>query len=259
MRVWNWGTSDMSVFQVSITDICNANCPFCISRMTPGICHKTIDWDNFEQACKKGKELGCKVGKITGKGEPLLVINDILKAIKIMRRYFDEVELQTNGILLQNFINELIECGLDRVSISCVHYLNEKNREIYGEAYPDLVELIRFIGGRVDIRLSCTLVKGFIDSVRKIEDFIKYWGYMPVGQLTFIPVGYIGENRNAYWAKSHAVDIDYPAKSYSKRGRSVWFRECLGDVDGTTRHLIYFPDGKIRTDWTDINSDIGDF
>ena len=251
----------MSVFQLSITDVCNAHCPFCISEMTPKICHKNIDWNDFESACKKLmskniNNLGCSIAKITGKGEPLLLIGDVLQAVDIMKRHFDKVELQTNGILLQNFLDELIEHGLDCVSISCVHYESDKNRELYGYAYPDLVELVRFIDGRISTRLTCTMIKGYIDSVEKMEDFIQYWGYMPVGEITFIPVSYIGDSKYAQWAKEHAVDIDYPAKSYSKRGRSVWFRECLGDVDKITRHLIYFPDGKIRTDWTNINSEI---
>lgn len=166
------------------------------------------------------------------------------------------VELQTNGILLQNFLDELLEYKLDCISISCVHYENNKNREMYGYAYPDLVELIRFIDGQIKTRLTCTMIKGYIDSVGKIEDFIQYWGYMPVSEITFIPIGSTGNSLYAQWAKEHAVNIDYPTKSYSKRGRSIWFRECLGNVDGTTRHLIYFPDSKIRTDWTDVNSDI---
>lgn len=248
----------MSVFQLSITDVCNANCPFCISRMTPSINHSNIDWDNFELACKKALHLGCKTAKITGKGEPLLLIGDVILATIIMKKYFDKVELQTNGILLEGFLDELLDCGLDLVSISCVHYENDKNREMYGQAYPDLVELIRFIDGRIKTRLICTLLKGYIDSAERIEEFIQYWGYMPVSQITFIPVGYTGDSKYAQYAKDHAVNIEYPDKSYSKRGRSVWFRECLGDVDETTRHLIYFPDGVIRTDWTDINSVIGD-
>lgn len=246
----------MSVFQLSIVDICNANCPFCISKMTPDICHSNIDWSDFELACKKAAYLKCKVGKITGKGEPLLLIGDVLLAIIIMKKYFDEVELQTNGILLEGFIPELLDCGLDCVSISCVDYLSCNNRMIYGHGYPDLVELIRVIDGRIKTRLTCTLLKGYVDSVERIEEFIQYWGYMPVSQITFIPVGYTGDSKHAQWAKDHSVNIEYPAKSYSKRGRSIWFRECLGDVDGTARHLIYFPDGVIRTDWTDVNSEI---
>lgn len=248
----------MSIFQLSITDICNANCPFCISRMTPKICHKNIDWDDFELACKKALHLGCRTAKITGKGEPLLIISDVIQAIDIMKRYFDKTELQTNGILLEGFLDGLLDCGLDCVSISCVHYESSRNREIYGYAYPDLVELIRFIDGQIKTRLTCTLIKGYVDTIEKMEDFIKYWGYMPVSEITFIPVGYSGDSKYAEWAKEHAVNIEYPAKSYSKRGRSVWVRECLGNVDGTTRHLIYFPDGVIRTDWTNINSIIGD-
>lgn len=246
----------MTVFQLSITDACNAHCPFCISKMTPKICHRNIDWVDFQRACKKAGDLGCTTGKITGKGEPLLVIDDVIAAAIIMKRYFKAVELQTNGILLQNFLPELLDCKLDCVSISCVHYENNKNREMYGYYYPDLTELVRFIDGQIKTRLTCTMLKGYIDSAERAEDFIQYWGYMPIGEITFLPVGFTGESKHAQWAKEHAVNIDYPAKSYSKRGRSIWFRECLGDVDGTTRHLIYFPDGKIRTNWTDINSEV---
>ncbi|KKK85560.1 hypothetical protein LCGC14_2772060, partial [marine sediment metagenome] len=57
------------------TNACNANCPFCVSKMTgPVPVSKHINWSRFTTACRIVGQArdGLVTVLLTGKGEPML-------------------------------------------------------------------------------------------------------------------------------------------------------------------------------------------
>ena len=88
-----------NMFRLVVTEACNARCKYCLAENTP----KNGQYQSLksvEKAAKKAKQNGAKEASITG-GEPLLDKN-IIPKIKIIKKYFKKINLQTNGILLKD-------------------------------------------------------------------------------------------------------------------------------------------------------------
>ena len=121
---------NIDYLRISITDRCNLRCKYC---MPDGVEFKSMrDILTFEEIIRITKifvSLGIDKIKITG-GEPL-VRKDAIKLIKDIKNVDDikEVTLTTNGILLNEYINELEDINLDAINIS-LDTLNPKLYEI---------------------------------------------------------------------------------------------------------------------------------
>lgn len=198
---------------VAGTKVCNAKCPFCVSRMTPsdgiGLEELKVNWRNFHKACALAKQCGVTTVLITGKGEPTLYPDNITDYMKALHQHmFPLVELQTNGILLgekndeyEEYLKRWYELGLTTIAISIVSHEDRANQQIYmggvGEQltlprYPPLAETIAFLHKKgFSVRLSCVLIRnvlgeaGQIRSLRNLVAFAKDSG---VEQLTLRPL-----------------------------------------------------------------------
>lgn len=141
-----WEGETMRVHSMSIVvedRRCNANCPYCISKMTgfdfkdyKEDREKAKDWppehkdelDLFalEKAVKFAKQCGVSTILLTGKGEPTLQPRAILNYTKMFNKHFPFIELQTNGMLLldgyDDWLQEWYSEGLNTIAISVPHY-----------------------------------------------------------------------------------------------------------------------------------------
>ncbi|MEM5878989.1 MAG: radical SAM protein [Candidatus Aenigmatarchaeota archaeon] len=115
--------------RVLVTPYCNARCSYCtlggedffnnISNfMTPNEIKKLV---------KIGVGVGFKHIKISG-GEPLLR-DDIIEIVKSVRKIngIKNLNLGTNGILLEKYAKDLKEAGLDSITVS----LNTLNKKVF--------------------------------------------------------------------------------------------------------------------------------
>jgi molybdenum cofactor biosynthesis enzyme MoaA len=284
------------------TAVCEAKCPFCVSKMTPdcGVTTKkiNINWDNFDDACRFAANGGVSTMLITGKGEPTLCPDDISEYIERGKKYFPFIELQTHGMnLLQpnrgcnEYVHFWRKTGLNTISLSCVHYLLDRNKEIYSSNYNELEETVEFIhNNSMSVRLSCVGIKGYIDNIDDLLGFVEYCKVNKVEQFTWRPVSNdvnlselgewkndtkeqrrkrdVYENTNAllvskenriiikeYFDKNATLVLElmHGAKVYSYQGQNVSISTCLTHEPDPTqiRQLIYFPDGHIRYSWTE--------
>lgn len=274
---------------VSGTSICNARCPFCISKMTPknGISMKEpcINLRNLKKACALSKMSNASTVKITGKGEPLLFPKQITKYLRAIGKFeFPLIELQTNGILLweqkekyKPYLQEWYRLGLNTIIISIVHYDGEKNRQVFlphKKSYVELPKLIAYLHNMgFSIRLGCILASGLIDNKQEIERIVSFARQNNVEQLTLIPVNKPKNSEDmavAQWVEAHQLGMeaqkeimDFLAKEghelmrlshgaiiYDVDGQNVCIAGCLTlPKKGEFRHLIFFPDGHIAYDW----------
>jgi molybdenum cofactor biosynthesis enzyme MoaA len=178
---------------------CNAHCPFCVSRMTPkcGVDDKkSFNLRNLKKACQFAKDSGVSTILLTGKGEPMLEKNydEMMSVLSVINEYsFPFVEVQTNGTKLLEMdgkiLNKMWEMGVTTFSISCVHYETKRNREIYNFKYPNLDQLVAYLHKMgFSVRLSCILLKGYVDTVEKLVSFIQKCKEWKVEQFTARPV-----------------------------------------------------------------------
>ncbi len=204
------------------SEACNAQCPFCISKMTPlsGLNMKEpeVNWRNFRIASKLARQTGIDTAMITGKGEPTLFPKQVTKYLDALAEFdFPFIELQTNGILLSEkrdkydpFVREWYNKGLTMPAISIVHYDSEKNRQIYlpnKKKYIDLPELVGYLHNiGFSVRLACVALNGFIDSSGQLEKLVGFAKENKVEQLTVRPVNKPEETTNLMvydWTSQH--------------------------------------------------------
>ena len=277
------------------SEVCNARCPFCISKMTQPLGvplgkPPEVNWRNFHKACHLAQVNGISTVLITGKGEPTLFPSQISDFLVAMNRYdFPLIELQTNGIMMakkpkeySQYLKDWYGCGgMTTIAVSIVHYEPEKNRQIYlpyQKDYIDLKALIEFLHGHgLSVRLTCTMLKGFIDSGEEVANLVSFARENKAEQLTIRPVNAPKEEasrneevgvlvrRDMILAEDQIVDIksmiagratlirtlSYGAQIYDFGGQNLCLSNCL-TVEGSSnyvRNFIFFQDGHIRTSW----------
>lgn len=280
----------IQTFSVVIGDrSCNANCPFCVSRITPSNNveeSKEPNWRNFEIGCKFAQNSGVSTVLLTGKGEPLLKknIHLISKYLNILQKYnFPFIEVQTNGIFLldieESCLKNWYDSGLTTFSISCVDYRQEMNCKIYSLIYPDLKDVInRLHSLNFSVRLSCIMLKGYVESIGDIHKFAQFCKDNNVEQFTARSVSNNNveinlRNQNIYnWIEKNKIedasyneikkyfdenaikllDLMHGATVYDYNGQNICLSNCLThqtDIE-EVRQLIFFPDGKLKYSWT---------
>lgn len=274
---------------VAGTAACDAKCPYCISKMTPkqGVDYKLpkVNWLNFDKACRLSQINNVSTVLLTGKGEPLLYPDQVTEFLKRMKKFeFPIIEIQTNGLVFgsdwkkyESYLKNWRELGLNTIAISVVHHEKEKNKTIYTPKgnYLDLekvIEKLHALG--YSVRLSCIMLKGYIDSVEEIKKFVEKAKEWEVEQLTIrgVNVPDKSENKEVYnWTtkriltKGQILDIneflnkegnklmtlDHGGIVYDYRGQNVCMSDCLTIKPNTEdlRQLIFFPDGHLRYDW----------
>ena len=106
--------------RISVTDRCNLRCAYCMPE--EGISCLTHDeiltFEEIITICKSAAKLGISKIKLTG-GEPLVRKNfiELVRKIKAISG-IEEITLTTNGLLLENQLEKLVEAGISRINIS---------------------------------------------------------------------------------------------------------------------------------------------
>ena len=271
------------------SEACNASCPYCVSKMTPGYDLgknlSEVNWRNFRIGCRFARDNNVGTMLLTGKGEPTLFPDRISVFLREAKPFeFPFIELQTNGIAIANegsdkntWHGELGTWygeGLTTVAISVVHWKRERNQEIFGGDHFNLSNLINLLHAfKFSVRLTCIMAKGWIDSVGGIIEMARWAHERWVEQTTFIPVNApqtYADQEPAKWVAEHALPADFSkfaksffderatplmelphgAKVYDFEGQNVCLSNCLTPPVGEQiRQLIFFPDGHLRYDW----------
>ena len=111
---------NIDYLRVSITDRCNLRCIYCMpSEGVVQVTHDDIlSFDEIVTVCKGAANLGIKKIKVTG-GEPLVRrgVPALIRQIKAIPG-IENVTLTTNGVLLEDKIEELVAAGIDGINIS---------------------------------------------------------------------------------------------------------------------------------------------
>jgi len=265
---------------------CNAKCPYCVSKTTPGANLSTdVNWRNFGVACKLADKAGATTVLLTGKGEPTLYPQLITRYLLELQKYnFPLIELQTNGIELDSlsverrtlhpFLQQWYDLGMTTVSLSAVHYWQDMNRKIYGDNYPkleDTVKLLHDFG--FSVRLSIMMMKGYVDTPEQVNEMHNFCQINKVEQLTIRPIACPEKDTSdvSKWIKEHTLDdnelltikhfvqdnatkvldLSHGAKVYDYFGQNLCLSNCLttNETDDNIRQIIFYPGGSISYDW----------
>lgn len=105
--------------RISVTDRCNLRCRYC---MPDGVeCVPMADILTLEESARIAAcsaLLGIRKIKITG-GEPLVRLG-CCRFVRMLKdtRGIENVTITTNGILLEQYVDQLVEAGIDGINIS---------------------------------------------------------------------------------------------------------------------------------------------
>ncbi len=103
-----------------LTSDCNQNCIYCKPNGEFGSVIKDDFWDisSLEKTFQYLYKKRVKIIRITG-GEPLLKIYKVQTISKLLKKIgFKDIRLQTNGILLGKYLNELNDFSFSEIKIS---------------------------------------------------------------------------------------------------------------------------------------------
>ena len=140
---------DINYMRISITDRCNLRCKYC---MPDGIellpMSEILTFEEILRVCRQAVGFGITRFKITG-GEPLVRRGcaDLIRKIKKLPGV-ERVTMTTNGILLSEYLDELLDAGLDAVNISLDTMNRGRFEEITG--FDQLPEVLKSIDAAVD-------------------------------------------------------------------------------------------------------------
>src|SRR5688500_5796670 len=108
----------MDYLRISVTDRCNFRCQYCmpedIKFQDKSHILSREEMLTFDET---SRELGVTKVRVTG-GEPLVRRGVVMFVGWLKDLGFEDVTMTTNGFLLQENLDGLVEAGLDRVNIS---------------------------------------------------------------------------------------------------------------------------------------------
>lgn len=156
---------EINYARISVTDRCNLRCRYCMPECgVKKIAHADIlTLEEILRVAEIFSRLGIKKIRITG-GEPLLrrnlssLVRDLKKISGI-----EQVNLTTNGVLLKNFVSELISAGLDGINLS-LDALDEKiftnltRRRLFNQVLESLQAL--FDQKFKNLKINCVPLRG---------------------------------------------------------------------------------------------------
>ena len=153
--------------RVSVTDKCNLRCIYCMPpEGVEWIPHREVlTFEETLRICAVAAELGVRKVKVTG-GEPL-VRRGLTAFIRRLRgtRGIESVTLTTNAVLLGDFLDQLVDAGVDAVNISLDTLNVDVFRYITGS--DDFEKVMRSIcmarTARLAVKINCVPIRGVND------------------------------------------------------------------------------------------------
>jgi GTP 3',8-cyclase len=167
----------LDYLRVSLTDKCNLRCIYCMPpEGMEALSHDDVlRNEEFVHFIELFAGLGIRKIRFTG-GEPL-VRNGFLEIVSKTATLFPDIELclTTNGILLDEVLNDIYSIGLKKLNISLDTMSRERYHAITGRDEFDRVisnieRAIAFDG--FDLKINAVL---FDDSLNSLDDFLEYF------------------------------------------------------------------------------------
>jgi hypothetical protein len=258
-------------------------------------------WGKFRHAIKVALNYKTRYVLFTSKGEPLLhphLLSRYLFELSPYKSQFERIELQTEGYILSRLDVDQLKLwrhmGLDLVAISIYHYRDYHNAmgfvpdNLAGTnparkyEYSMVLLLNRLREAGLLVRLSCSLMNGFIDTPEEVCSLLCFARTHDVFQLTLRTLGkpeglnnlnnpYVEAVRrrslNTY--KLHNIveyvknisdevgTLSHGAVMYDQRGQNIALTDCLTPYQHDNeriRQLIWMPPKSLTTSWTTPSS-----
>lgn len=228
---------EIDYIRISVTDRCNLRCVYCMPEEgVESIPHdKILRFQEILRICRVLAESGVHKVKITG-GEPLVRrgVTDFIKELKKIDG-IDNVTITTNGVLLGELYDQLVEAGIDAITVSLdtldrENYRRITRRDEAGRVMDGIRTALQ--KNRVPLKINCVPVLGIreqqleelVELARDYRVHIRFIEMMPIGlgsQFPFVKEdelrGWL-EERFGTFAPCGDVPGNGPCHYYSVEG-----------------------------------------
>ena len=154
---------EMSYLRLAVTDRCNLRCTYCMPA--EGIAYlpekKLLSWEEMLRIVHVLNQLGIRKVRITG-GEPFVRpgLMDFLQELAKIENL--EICLTTNGVLLENHLDSLLNLGIKNVNLSLDSLDSERffkitRRNDFDQVYQNLM---RMIEANFIVKLNAVVMHG---------------------------------------------------------------------------------------------------
>lgn len=181
---------------------CNANCRFCEYKNSARI----FNFEKYDSFLSQlSSQIKVKKISFTG-GEPTLDYYELLKRVKLAKKYFPDafIVVNTNGLYFEKLIKSNAYSLFDSIALSRHHYSDYTNNTIF-KTETIRMEDIKNLLEQVDssrFHLSCNVIKGAIDSKEQVYNYLSYANYMG-----FTDVGFVGLMPINKYAEDHYINF----------------------------------------------------
>ena len=168
--------------RLAVMNDCNLACIYCRAGGEGVVCKEVMSKDEIIKTLRIASKAGYSYLKITG-GEPLLreeVYHDLFDIISIIvqEHIFTEIGMVTNGVLLQKYAKEIMNSGINSLTVS----LDTANEDLFtyitqGDCFNivvDGIKTIKSLGMKVNINAVISNLN--IDGVPALIDLAKSLG-----------------------------------------------------------------------------------
>ena len=182
-RAKNIKSGKISYCEWIITSNCNFNCPYC-NRLEPRQV-PDLSLDQIKDYINILASMDCKYVHLTG-GE-VTIRKDLVNIIQALKTAGIRVGLSTNGSRSLSYYQNLIDNGLELISISLdVHQkdLNKKFTMVSDNVFDTVVNNIRELSKRVYVNVGVVFNDDNIDLYKDILSFISNLGANDIRIMT---------------------------------------------------------------------------
>ena len=154
--------------RISVTDCCNLRCRYCMpAHGVKKMAHADIlSYEEILRDVRALAQMGIRKVRLTG-GEPL-VRRDIVHLVRGLKETpgIETVAITTNGVLLGEMMDELLDAGLDAVNLSLDtldggKFFSITRRPMFGAVMETLERLTR--EPRIEVKMNCVPIAGVND------------------------------------------------------------------------------------------------
>ena len=154
----------MNYLRLSVTDRCNLRCLYCMpSNCARNTSNEVLRFEEMLRICRILAGMGISTVRVTG-GEPLMRqgVVEFIREIKNIDG-IARVNMTTNGMMLEEYLQDLTDAGLDAVNISLDTLNDERFRRLTGsEGLSSIFPAIdRALTMGLTVKINCVPMRGF--------------------------------------------------------------------------------------------------
>ncbi len=244
--------------RISLTSLCNLNCTYCSQDDNK---KQNLPLDFYKNLIDVLSSLGITKIRFTG-GEPTLNRN-IIELIKYTKGIgnISDIAITTNGVLLDEFMDELVDSGLNKINFSLDTLDRQQYIELTGsDQLNRVVSNIKLATERgLKVKINCVLLKGITD--KNIDSYLQFGleNSIPIRFIELMPIGdnldfynkrYISSDEltNSLDCVKIANDNTEVASYYSYKGKYVFgvISAISNHFCGSCNRIRITSSGKLR-------------